>query len=229
VLAEWEPWKPRPIESLTSLPATTIGELIADVVAAEGPVLFGRVGQLLRTASGASRMGAAMQDALDRGLVAAISSGAVAASPPDASGDSGRRTLRVPGQETKLRVLEPRNTWEVPPDELGALAQRIVAATPDATRVAVKRRLASLYRWSRYTPQLDELLESVLPRDVGQPDRTTTKSEQRPVRHPRLCCMPACDPPPGRLGDTSRPPQEEFLPFFVEQKFCIFNYREPSG
>lgn len=175
-LEEWDAWEPRSIESLTALSASAVGELIADVVSAEGPVLFGRVTYLLRTAAGASRAGAAIRNALDRGLAAAVSAGAVVATAPDASGEAWRRTLRAPGQPTTLRVLGPRDTWDVPPEELEALARRILASSTDATRDDVKRRIASLYGWSRYTSQLDELLESVLPSDIGLPGSTTAAS-----------------------------------------------------
>ncbi|HEX2575012.1 MAG TPA: hypothetical protein VHK88_01600 [Aquihabitans sp.] len=166
-LSEWEPWEPKPVASLTSLSASEIGGLIAEVVACEGPVLFGRVAFLLREASGASRAGAAIRNALDRGLAAAVASGTVVASAPDASGESRRRTLRAPGQVVTVRTLGPRDAWDVPPDEMEALARTIVAVERPPDREALKRRVASLYGWKRYTAPLDELLESNLPGDIA--------------------------------------------------------------
>lgn len=182
-LEEWTPWTPRPIASLTELRASTMAELIAEITETEGPVLFGRISHLLRTASGAARIGASMRTALERGLNAAVAAGLVSATAPDPSGDSGRRTVRLPGQPTTLRVIGPRDTWEIPPAELEALARRLHVSDPSATRGAVKRKMAELYGWRRYTPQLDELFESALPADIGVPDNGSDAVNQSdPVR-----------------------------------------------
>lgn len=166
VLAPWTPWPPRDIGSLVDLPATEVASLITEVVQAEGPLLFRRAVFLLRSASGASRAGAAIRNALERGLAVALQDGTVHATPPDASGSSDRRMLRTPGQELTPRQLGDRDTWDVPPAEFELLARQLVARTPQ-TRDDLKREIGRLYGWQRFTRPLDELLEASLPPDLG--------------------------------------------------------------
>ena len=182
VLESWTPWPTRSIGSIVDLPASEIGSLVSEVVAAEGPVLFRRVVWLLRSASGATRAGAAIRSALERGLTVALQEGTVVASPPDASGSSDRRTLRLPGQTITARELGDRDTWDVPPGEFELVARQLVARNSDLSRDALKREVGRMYGWQRFTRPLDELLEASLPSDLGAAEPTRTESVDDPVR-----------------------------------------------
>lgn len=181
-LDPWAPWTTRPVGSIIDLSATEIAALITEIVVAEGPVLFRRVIWLLRTASGATRAGAAIRSALERGLTVALQDGAIVATPPDASGSSDRRTLRTPGQAITARVLGDRDTWDVPPAEFELVARQLVARSAGLARDELKREIGRLYGWRRFTRPLDELLEESLPSDLGASEPAPAERSDDPVR-----------------------------------------------
>jgi hypothetical protein len=161
--APWVGWRDSPVGSLTHMSSAELGELICQVVEDEGPVQVARVYDLLRAAAGFKRTGRVIRSALDRALRRALREGdLVAYSPTDP--DPLRRVLRHPTQpDIILRQSGDRDARTIPANELQELARIANRRRPDADRDALKRLMAELLGWKRYTRQLDELLDSVVP------------------------------------------------------------------
>ena len=164
----WTSWEPRSIPTLTDLRPSELAELVREVVAVEGPVLAGRVQDVLLAASGAARKGRLLRAALERGVQTAVRRGLVVASVPDASGLSERRVLRLPDQpDVILRQLGPRTAADVPPGEIVELGRRVLARDLALPRPKLKTRLASLLGEPSLGRSLDQKLEALLPASFG--------------------------------------------------------------
>lgn len=160
----WTGWQPRSVPNLTTLTPSKVAELVVEVVSVEGPVAAGRVYRLLVSASGAGRQGRAIRYSLDAGVRSAIRRGQLVASVADVRGDTEWRVLRTPTQpDVVLRVVGERTVEEIPPTELGALGQRVMARERDLSREEVKRRVAGLIGAGSVTRSMDGMLERVLP------------------------------------------------------------------
>ena len=163
----WVGWQPHPVPALTDLKPAELAGLIQEVVRVEGPVMVGRVCDLLRQASGAARLGRVLRDALDAGVNSGVRRGELVVT-PGRRGDPDSRVLRLPSQpEVLLRTPGDRPAESIPPAELAELARRVLVAAPGSSRDEVKRKVARILGWGRYTQALDELLESALPDDPG--------------------------------------------------------------
>ena len=164
----WTSWSPRPITTLTELRPSELAELVAEVVAVEGPVFAGRVHDVLLAASGVTRKGRLLRGALDRGVQTAIRRGSIVGSIPDATGLSERRVLRLPDQpDVVLRELGPRTIHDVPSDEIAELGRRVLGREPALSRSALKTRVAALLGEPSDGRSVDRLLEAALPASFG--------------------------------------------------------------
>ena len=70
------------------------------------------------------------------------------------------------GPPSDVITTSKRLSSSIPGTELAALAEAIRRLEPAIDRDGLKRKLAQLLGWSRYTAPLDKLLESVLPREA---------------------------------------------------------------
>ena len=163
----WVGWEPHVVSALTDLKPAEVAGLIQDVVGVEGPVLAGRVYDLLRRASGAARLGRVLRVALDAGVNSGVNRGDLVVT-LSRRGNPDSRVLRLRSQpEVLLRTPGDRDASSIPPAELAELARRALLITPGAGRDDLKRQVARILGWGRFTQALDELLESALPADLG--------------------------------------------------------------
>ncbi len=161
----WVGWTPAAVPALVGLKPAEVAVQIQAVVAGEGPVTMGRVSQVLRKASGAPRATRALDEAIEAGLASAVRRGDLVVAP-------GRRraletrVVRLPSQlDVVLRTPGDRDAAEIPRSELAELGRRVMAQNPTMERAQVKRELARLLGWGRYTASIDDLLESAIPMD----------------------------------------------------------------
>ncbi len=161
--APWIGWQVREVPALQGLKPASIAPCVVEVVEAEGPVTVGRVFDLLRRASGVARMSSGLHDSLEAGLASAERQGLIVLS-RGRRGEPDSRTLRTPSQpEVALRTPGEREAAAMPPLELVELASRVREALPEGSRAEIKRQVALLLGWGRYTQGIDELLERSLP------------------------------------------------------------------
>jgi hypothetical protein len=162
----WVGWTPREVPDLTKIAPREVADLIVEVLTVEGPATVGRVVDLLRRASGWARVTKPVRDAVESGIGSGTRRGDLVMA-SGRHGDPDSRVIRLKDQpDVVLRTPGDRGAWSIPGSELAALAERIRQHDPDLDRDAMKRRLAQSLGWSRYTAQLNELLESVIPDDT---------------------------------------------------------------
>lgn len=151
----WTGWTPVVVPTLATMKPAEVGGWIQGVVAAEGPVVAGRVFALVSRASGAPKQSASVVEALESGLASAVRRGDVVVL-PGRRGAPETRTLRLPSQPEALpRVPGDRAPAEIPKAELADLAARVTSLHADWDRVAVKREVARLVGIGRYTDAAD--------------------------------------------------------------------------
>ncbi len=161
--APWVGWTPHAVPALSELAPRGVADLIVDVVSAEGPVVVGRVFELLRLASGAPRLSKAIRDALESGIGSGVRRGDLVMA-AGRRGEPDSRVLRLAGQaDVILRTSGDRDAWTIPGSELAELAAKVRLRSPEIDRDALKREVGRLLGWSRYTSALDKLLELVIP------------------------------------------------------------------
>jgi hypothetical protein len=162
----WVGWSAHEVPKLTGLAPREVADLVIEVAAAEGPVVVGRAFELLRQASGAPRMSKSNRDALESGVGSGVRRGDLVVA-SGRRGEPDSRVLRVVGQpEVLLRTPGDRDIWTIPVSELAALVDHIRERTPDIERDALKRQVAQVLGWARYTAPLDKLLEAAVRKDV---------------------------------------------------------------
>ncbi|MGK2850382.1 MAG: AAA family ATPase [Candidatus Limnocylindrales bacterium] len=161
----WVGWTPREVPALPGLSPRAMADLIAEVVAVEGPVVVGRVIELLRQASSAAKRSKSISDAVESGIGSGVRRGDLVMA-SGRRGEPDARVLRLATQpEVVLRTPGDRDVWSIPGTELAALAAAVQARDAALDRDSVKRQVADLVGWSRYTAALDKLLESVMARE----------------------------------------------------------------
>ena len=110
-------------------------------------------------------MSSGLHDSLEAGVASAERRGAIVLG-RGRRGEPDSRTLRTPSQpEVVMRVPGDRDASSIPVGELLELTQIVLDAVPEASPDQVKRRVAQLLGWGRYTTAIDQLLERSL-RDV---------------------------------------------------------------
>ena len=162
--AAWVGWSLHDVSTLAELSPREVADLITEVVAAEGPVVIGRAFDLLRQGSGAPRMSKSIRNALESGVGSGVRSGDLVVA-SGRRGEPDSRVLRLATQpEVMLRTPGDRDIWSIPGPELAELADRIREGEPAIERDALKRRVAQVLGWARYTAPLDKLLETAIPK-----------------------------------------------------------------
>ena len=160
----WVGWTTHEVPALTGLLPRAMADAIVEVVGVEGPVVVGRVIELLCQASGAAKRSKSVSDAIESGIGSGVRRGDVVVT-PGRRGEPDSRVLRLATQpDVVLRTPGDRDVWSIPGSELAALAAAVQAQDAALDRDRVKRKVAELVGWSRYTAALDKLLEAVIPR-----------------------------------------------------------------
>lgn len=132
------------------------------LVEAEGPVLGSRLHTAYVRASGAVRVTKTVAGELNKAISQAVRNGQLIEDDP--LGESGvkPRTYRVPGQpEVCPRRLGPRSLDEVPPAELVALFDHVVARDGDLGEEALQRAVLELLGLKRLTDNVKSRLAAV--------------------------------------------------------------------
>jgi very-short-patch-repair endonuclease len=124
-------WIPRPVEDPVTARPFLVGEVLSEIVAAEGPMYALRAYQLYVKAAGAHRVGRDLRFRLDRALRLAVADGGVMRS-QDAIEDYAGSTLYAPGSApVVMRQLGPRQLNDVPRSEVQMLIHELDAADLD--------------------------------------------------------------------------------------------------
>ena len=163
--AAWVGWTSHEVPAVTGLAPRAVADSIVEIVGIEGPVSVGRVIEHLRQASGAPKRSKSISDAIESGIGSGVRRGDLVMA-SGRRGEPDSRVLRLPTQpEVALRTPGDRDVWMIPGTELSALAAAVLARDEALDRDGVKRQVAALVGWSRYTTALDKLLQSVIARD----------------------------------------------------------------
>ena len=138
-------------------------ELLAEVVAREGPVIAIRAYRLLNRASGSQRLTTPARRALNRACAAAERSGLIETTNPFRKDGQAQRVLRVPGDpEVVLRDRGPRALDELPPDEVAMMLRDLRQADPAADTESLKRRALERLGWVRLTRNASAFLDECI-------------------------------------------------------------------
>jgi hypothetical protein len=135
---------------------------MAQIVAAEGPVLAARVFRIFSRAGGLSRIYDETRRSFLRALQTALDTGVLVAE-REASEDPATWILRLPSQErVRVRTLGSRTLHEVPAAELAEVMLEIRVAHELISREELFRRVLGEYGLTRLTAATDNRLEYVL-------------------------------------------------------------------
>jgi hypothetical protein len=157
-LAPYSAWEPRPVPDPRAAGRGTIDPVLAEIVAAEGPILASRAYALYNKASGGKKLTSIARAPLSAAAYRLRMAGRVEILPAD-EGAQGEEVLRPAGSPpVRVRELGPRSLDEVPLDEVAELMERLTVAGADD----LKRSVLDAYGLVRLTAKADEYLERAL-------------------------------------------------------------------
>lgn len=178
-------WTSRPVPAPDKAGPGQIAEALAEIVAAEGPMLTELAYRRYMAACGVSRLGRIIRWALDAAMTELIEAGRVVAL-DDGAVDLLRATVRLPDQpDVTLRQPGDRDLLAIPPSEVQALIRQLglgEALDAGALDEAAKRRVLSFYGRSALTKAASRTLDDVVAYPAGAKAHT---------------------PPGGRVSDTT--------------------------
>ena len=135
-----------------------IDPVLAEIVAAEGPILAARAYGLYNRAAGGKKLTTIARAPLSAAAYRLRMAGRIEIV-PDESGHQGDDTLRMAGSvAVRVRELGPRALDEVPLEEVAELMDRLASAGADD----LKRAVLDAYGLVRLTARADEYLERAL-------------------------------------------------------------------
>jgi hypothetical protein len=158
-LAPYAAWEPHPVPDPRSAGRGVIDPVLAEIVAAEGPVLASRAYALYNRASGGKKLTTIARAPMSAAAYRLRMAGRIEIVPAEDTPGQDEEILRVAGgPPVRVRELGPRALDEVPLDEIAELMERLVTAGADD----VKRAVLDTYGLVRLTAKADEYLERAL-------------------------------------------------------------------
>ena len=157
-LAPYSAWEPRAVPDPRAAGRGAIDPVLAEIVAAEGPILASRAYGLYNRASGGRKLTSIARAPLSAAAYRLRMAGRIEILRAE-DGAQGEEVLRVAGSPPiRVRELGPRALDEVPLDEVAELMDRLTTAGADD----VKRAVLDAYGLVRLTTKADEYLERAL-------------------------------------------------------------------
>ena len=157
-LAPYSAWELRPVPDPRAAGRGAIDPVLAEIVAAEGPILASRAYGLYNKASGGKKLTSIARAPLSAAAYRLRMAGRVEIVRAE-DGAQGEEVLRSAGSPAvRVRELGPRALDEVPLDEVAELMERLTVAGADD----LKRAVLDAYGLVRLTAKADEYLERAL-------------------------------------------------------------------
>jgi hypothetical protein len=158
-LAPYSAWEPHAVPDPRAAGRGVVDPVLAEIVAAEGPILAARAYSLYNKASGGKKLTAIARAPLSGAAYRLRMAGRIEIAPADETPGQGDEILRVAGSpRVRVRELGPRTLDEVPLDEIAELMERLTVAGADD----LKRAVLDAYGLVRMTAKADEYLERAL-------------------------------------------------------------------
>jgi hypothetical protein len=158
-LAPYAAWEPRDVPDPRAAGRGVIDPVLAEIVAAEGPILAARAYALYNKASGGKKLTSIARAPLSGAAYRLRMAGRIEIVPADETPGQGDEILRVTGSPpVRVRELGPRSLDEVPLPEIAELMERLTTAGAND----LKRAVLDAYGLVRMTAKADEYLERAL-------------------------------------------------------------------
>jgi hypothetical protein len=158
-LAPYSPWEERDVPDPRAAGRGAIDPVLAEIVAAEGPILAARAYGLYNKASGGKKLTSIARAPLSAAAYRLRMAGRIEIVPAEDTPGQGDEILRVAGTPpVRVRELGPRSLDEVPLPEIAELMERLTTAGADD----LKRAVLDAYGLVRMTAKADEYLERAL-------------------------------------------------------------------
>jgi hypothetical protein len=157
-LAPYSAWEARAVPDPRAAGRGAIDPVLAEIVAAEGPILASRAYGLYNKASGGKKLTTIARAPLSAAAYRLRMAGRIEIVRAE-DGAQGEEVLRSAGSPAvRVRELGPRALDEVPLDEVAELMERLTMAGADD----LKRAVLDAYGLVRLTAKADEYLERAL-------------------------------------------------------------------
>lgn len=128
-LVPYAAWESRPVPDPRTAGRESIGPVLLEIIAREGPVLASRAYRLYNRAAGGKALTTIARAPLSGSAYRLRQAGAIELEPAPATGGEEDELLRLAGTPAvRVRELGPRTLDEVPEAELVALMRRLLAA-----------------------------------------------------------------------------------------------------
>jgi hypothetical protein len=158
-LGPYAAWEPKPVPDPRAAGRGVIDPILAEIVAAEGPVLASRAYGMYNRAAGGRKLTTIARAPLSGAAYRLRMAGRIEIVPADETPGQDEEILRVAGSPpVRVRELGPRALDEVPLDEIAELMDRLATAGADD----LKRAVLDAYGLVRMTAKADEYLERAL-------------------------------------------------------------------
>ena len=158
-LAPYSAWEPHDAPDPRAAGRGVIDPILAEIVAAEGPVLAARAYSLYNKASGGKKLTSIARAPLSGAAYRLRMAGRIEIVPADETPGQDDEILRVAGSPpVRVRELGPRSLDEVPLPEIAELMERLTTAGADD----LKRAVLDAYGLVRMTAKAEEYLERAL-------------------------------------------------------------------
>jgi hypothetical protein len=158
-LAPYSAWEQHNVPDPRSAGRGVIDPVLAEIVAAEGPVLASRAYGLYNKASGGKKLTTIARAPLSSAAYRLRMAGRIEIVPAEETPGQDDEILRVAGSPAvRVRELGPRSLDEVPLPEIAELMERLTTAGADD----LKRAVLDAYGLVRMTAKADDYLERAL-------------------------------------------------------------------
>jgi hypothetical protein len=155
-LAPYSAWESRPVPDPRAAGRGAIDPVLAEIVAAEGPVLASRAYGLYNKAAGGKKLTTIARAPLSGAAYRLRMAGRIEIVRAEETPGQDDEVLRVVGTpRVRVRELGPRTLDEVPLEEVAELMERLTTAGADD----LKRAVLDAYGLVRLTAKADEHLE----------------------------------------------------------------------
>jgi hypothetical protein len=155
-------WTPAPLVDPRAANTEQVIHGMAQIIAAEGPVMASRVFRIFSRAGGLSRIYDETRRSFLRALRTALDQGVFVAE-QEASEDPATWILRLPAQErVRIRTLGSRTLHEVPAAELAEFMLEFRVENELVSREELFRKVLKEYGLTRLTAATDKRLGYVL-------------------------------------------------------------------
>jgi hypothetical protein len=155
-LAPYSAWETRNVPDPRAAGRGVIDPILAEIVAAEGPILASRAYGLYNKASGGKKLTSIARAPLSGAAYRLKMAGRIEIVPAEETPGQDEEILRVAGSpRVRVRELGPRSLDEVPLDEIAELMERLTTAGAND----LKRAVLDAYGLVRMTAKADEYLE----------------------------------------------------------------------